>query len=92
MTCEYCYYMDLNMNTSQLICKKTGEEVELTKRKCNHYILREDLFKEGSCCGVCLYMLMDEYCAKHKKYTKNTNSICKDFEACIEFIKGEIGW
>jgi len=91
MTCEYCDYAELNQNL-KIICEKYDKEVELTTPKCDKYILREDLLKEGSCCGVCEYMLMDEYCVNFEQYTKHNNKPCEDFEPCEEYIKGEIGW
>lgn len=92
MSCEYCNYADLDKTNLNIICKKHDIKVSLTTSKCDEYILREDLLKERSCCGVCEYMLMDEYCAKHEKYTLHDDKPCSEFEPCEEYLAGGIGW
>lgn len=89
MTCGECNFSEIDMDSLKRICEKTMKEVDLNKKKCENFNLREDLLRERACCGVCEYMLMDEFCVFHDTYTIHTK-LCDDFEACEEYIKGQI--
>ena len=86
--CGDCNYTELNKDTLEVICTLKNEEVNIFDDRCDDYMLRDDILKENSCCGVCEYIMIDEYCARQKKYTRHNHNVCEDFEPCEEFLKG----
>lgn len=91
-TCGECDHMDINEETLDFKCKIHDKKVEKDTSRCDEYILRSDLVREGAVCEVCEYYMMDDYCCYKKAYILDVLwEVCEGFEPCEEYLKGQLG-